>query len=143
MIWISKSYDHPRQLTLSQKQKDPAKTKNSEVENYVLPAYSPSLAPIELIFGYFKMILKREWKSKIIKLAQKEGMNVFTSVPPPPPGGLGGGTDVNMNAIKNSLKKVSSEKIIGCFIQFYKELSLNIELIKHQLFSVGVVSSYY
>ena len=39
-----------------------------------LPAYSPSLAPIELIFGYFKMILKREWKSKIIKLAQKEWM---------------------------------------------------------------------
>ena len=86
-----------------------------------LPAYSPSLAPIELIFGYIKMILKREWKSKIIKLAQKEGMN----------------------AIKDSLKKVSSEKVIGCFRQFYKELSLNIELIKRQLFSAGVASSYY
>ena len=40
-----------------------------------------------------------------------------------------------MNAIKNSLKNVLSEKVIGCFRQFYKELSLNIELIKRQLFS--------
>ena len=48
-----------------------------------------------------------------------------------------------MNAIKNSLKKVSSLKVIGCFRQFYKELSLNIELIKCQLFSAGVASSYY
>ena len=48
-----------------------------------------------------------------------------------------------MNAIKNSLKKVSSVKVIGCFRQFYKELSLNIKLIKRQLFSARVASSYY
>ena len=47
-----------------------------------------------------------------------------------------------MNAIKNSLKKVSLEKVIGCFRQFYKELSLNIELIKRQLFSARVASYY-
>ena len=123
VIWISKSYDHPRQLTLPQKQKDPTLQKLKTFLRYkimFLPAYSPSFSPIELIFEYFKMILKREWKSKIIKLAQKEGMN----------------------AIKNSLKKVSSEKVICCFRQFYKELSLNIELIKRQLFSARVASYY-
>ena len=72
-----KIYDHPRQLTLPQKQKDPAKTKTLRYKIMFLPAYSPSLAPIELIFGYLKIILKRELKRKIIKLTQKEEMNAI------------------------------------------------------------------
>ena len=80
-----------------------------------LPAYSPSLAPIELVFGYLKATLKSEWKFDTIELSQKEGTN----------------------AIKNSLMKVSSKKVIGCFRQFYKELANNTKQIRYSIFSAG------
>ena len=62
-------------------------------------AYSPSLTPFELVFGYLKATIKSEWKSDTIKLSQKEGMN----------------------AIKISLMKVSLNRVIDFYRQFYKE----------------------
>ena len=87
----------------------------------LLPAYSPSLAPIEPVYGHLKATLKGEWKCYIIKLSQKEGMN----------------------AINNSLMKVSSKIVIDCFRYFYKELVNNTKQIRYSIFSAAVLSPYY
>ena len=87
-----------------------------------LPAYYPSLAQIELaFFCYLKVTLKSEWKSDTLEVSQNEGMN----------------------AIKSSLMKVSSKKVIDFKRKFCKELVNNTKQIIHNIFSASVSSPYY
>jgi transposase len=38
-----------------------------------LPPYSPTLAPVEMIFGFIKSNIKKKYQSKSINFGKKEG----------------------------------------------------------------------
>ena len=69
-----------------------------------LPPYSPSLAPIELAFGYLKKMLAKKWRGDRLNLNTK-GANQH---------------------ILTEMKKLTKPKICSLFRHFYKELRINL-----------------
>ena len=69
-----------------------------------LPPYSPSLAPIELAFGYLKKMLAKKWRGDRLNLNTK-GANQH---------------------ILTEMKKLTKPKICSLFRHFYKDLRINL-----------------
>ena len=81
---------------------------NSEMKIVFLPPYSPSLAPIELIFGWIKRKLCKNLIGTKLSLDSKEASN----------------------AIFNVIKEIDKRLVINIFGRFYRELKINLNFVE-------------
>ena len=76
------------------------------IKIYFLPPYSPSLAPIELMFGWIKIIINKRSIGMKINLKSKEANNQIFKV----------------------FKDINNELTRKMFSKFYKELKANLHI---------------
>ena len=74
---------------------------------FFLPAYSPVLAPVELIFNRFKMKLKTKFRGKSVKIESMGGQTL----------------------IYNTLKEITASQILGAFRTLYAKIRHYLDLI--------------